>query len=38
MVSTSGQFESMKTIVVLLFLSNSTQIPSKNSFIMIYVC
>ena len=38
-ISTCIQFESRKTNVVLLvFLSNSTQIPSKETFIIIYVC
>ena len=36
--STFGQFESSQTNVVLFFHSNSTQIPSLEAFIIIYVC
>jgi len=38
MFSTYRQFESTQTKVVLFFLQNSTQIPSLEAFIIIYVC
>jgi len=38
MFSTCGQLESRKTNVVLLFFSKSIQIPSREAFIITYVC